>query len=140
MVALSDTSRRAMTAYLLVMTALVGVVAGLGVFARGDGSTAWYVEGELDTAGLVIFVAAGVACLLLTRSMYRANTEEPRVGPYHPRSPTTRPRRFVPFRTPIAPRTRFAERWPDEPVDEPRLRSTRPPGWALPSTSWSARP
>lgn len=42
--------------------------------------SAWYVEGELDTAGLVIFVAAAAACLLLARSMYRAITEQPRVG------------------------------------------------------------
>jgi hypothetical protein len=50
--------------------------------------SAWYVEGELDTAGLVIFVAAAAACLLLTRSMYRAITEEPRErdGQQHPAS------------------------------------------------------
>lgn len=76
MAALSARARRAMTAYLLVMAALVGVVSGFGVFARGDGSTTRYVtfRGEtvdVATSGVYVHnaqrvVAEGVGWDLVT--------------------------------------------------------------------------
>jgi hypothetical protein len=48
--------------------------------------SAWYVEGELEVAGLVIFVVAGGACAALARAMYRAIQEDPRPAES---SPTT---------------------------------------------------